>query len=85
MHFIKSFVHWWRVTFSGACSDPKCPGTMQIYDNNVMRDWCSVCGRTERMYEEGVLPGRGSKERGYPADNDNGEASGTSSDKPAGC
>ena len=59
-------VHWFRCTFGDTCPDSKCPGTLQIYDNNVNRDYCSVCGRTERMFKEGVAPGRGSKERGYP-------------------
>ena len=65
MRLVKSFIHEVRTWFE-ACPDPKCPGTMQVYDNNVMRDWCSVCGRTYRMYKAGIAPGRGSKERGYP-------------------
>ena len=50
-HYLKSFVHAWRVMFCGACRDPDCTGTMEIYDDRVHRDYCSVCRKTRGTFD----------------------------------
>ena len=39
---------------------------LQVYDNNVNRDYCDACSRNYRMHKEGCPPGRNSYSRGYP-------------------
>jgi len=53
---VKLFLHKLRVIFTDACPDINCTGTMQLYDNKVFNDYCSVCGRTESMIADGVKP-----------------------------